>query len=353
VFTFSDPNPPLNYVAASRDPGGYNGHNVPYYPYHTPIAKNYQWSFSVERQLPGQMVAQGAYIGSHATGLSFPVDVNQVPAARLGLANPQSNRPFPQFLTINGNTFNALSNYDSLQLSLTKRFTQGLSFDVNYTWSKFLDDQDSAGWGGRGGTQVYQNAYNPSMNYGFSNFDRPQMLKGDVVYQLPVGRGRTWLQNSRPVLDAVLGGWQASVIFLAESGTPFTPTMGTQNLTGALSGNWYPDVVGNPSVPNPSISRWFNPAAFAQPAPFHYGNAGRNILRGPRMTEVDFSMGKNFTFPVPHEKANLQIRFDATNVLNHPSFDNPSGNIGTPGVAIITSTLVGGRVLQLGARLSF
>jgi hypothetical protein len=271
----------------------------------------------------------------------------------LGVPNPQANRPFPQFLTINGNPFNAISNYNSLQLSLTKRFTQGLSFDVNYTWSKFLDDQDSSGWGGRGGTQVYQNAYNPHMNYGLSNFDRPQMLKGDVVYQLPVGRGRTWLQKSNPVLDAVLGGWQASAIFLAESGTPFTPTMGTQNLTGALSGNWYPDVVGNPFLPNPTISRWFNPDAFAQPAPFRYGNAGRNILRGPRLTEVDFSMGKNFTFPVPHEKANLQLRFDATNILNHPSFSNPSGSIGTPGVAIITSTSVGGRVLQLGARFSF
>jgi hypothetical protein len=179
------------------------------------------------------------------------------------------------------------------------------------------------------------------------------MFTGDVVYQLPVGKGRTWLSNTNALVDGVLGGWQASAIFTAESGTPFTAVMGTQNLTGAPSGNWYPNIVGNPYLSNPTIQEWFNTAAFTQPAAFTFGNEGRNILRGPNLIDVDFSMGKNFAFPVFSERANMQLRFDATNILNHPSFANPNANIGTTNAGIITSTTAGGRALQFGARFSF
>jgi hypothetical protein len=354
VFAFSNSNPALNYVNASKNPGAYNGQSVNYYPYNTPVAKNYQWSFSVERQLPHNMVVSAAYVGNHVNGLSNPVDTNQVPYNLVGTSsNPQSLRPFPQFQKISGNLFNAISNYNSMQLTIRKRFSSGLSFDANYTWSKFLSTQDSSGWGGNGGTQVYQIANLPGINYGLSNFDRPQMFTGDVVYQLPVGKSRRFFSNANALVDGVLGGWQASAIFTAESGTPFTPVIGTQNLTGAITGNWYPNVVGNPYLSNPTIQQWFNPAAFAQPAAFTFGNEGRNILRGPDLTDIDFSMGKNFAFPVFNERANLQIRFDATNILNHPSFANPNVNIGTPNAGIITSTTVNGRALQLGARFSF
>jgi hypothetical protein len=177
------------------------------------------------------------------------------------------------------------------------------------------------------------------------------MFKGDVVYQLPVGKGRTFL-NRGGVVDALIGGWQVSAIFLVESGTPFTPIMGTQNQTGALAGTWYPNLVGNPFLSNPTIQEWFNTAAFAQPGPFTYGNSGRNILRGPDMSDIDFSMAKDLRVP-RFERGVLQVRFDATNALNHPSFSNPSNSIGTAGAGVITSTTVGGRVLQLGARFSF
>jgi hypothetical protein len=222
---------------------------------------------------------------------------------------------------------------------------------MNYTWSKFLDSQDSSGWGGRGGNQYYQSAFNPAANYSLSNFDVPHAFKGAVVYQLPVGRGRTYL-NHGGVLDAVIGGWQASTIFVTESGTPFTLLVSGNNGSNSLAGNWYPNVVGDPSVSNQTIARWYNPAAFAQPAANTFGNAGRNILRGPRLTDFDFSLGKNFTFP-KYERINLQLRMDASNVLNHPSFNNPNNNIGNPNAGQITSTTVGGRNIQLGARLSF
>ncbi len=352
VFLFSATNPPLNYVGASRAPDGYNGHNVNFAPYHTPVARNYQWSFSVQRQLPNGLVAEAAYIGNHVNGLSFPVDINQVPYNKLGTSpTPQSLRPFPQFLNINGNHYNAISNYNSLQLSLQKRFSSGMSFNVNYTWSKMLDEQDSSGWDGNGGTQYWQNAYLPGVNYGYSNLNRTHMFKGNVIYDLPIGKDKKLLNRGGP-LDWIAGGWQISSIFLVESGTPYTPTMGTQNLSGALSGNWFPNLVGDPHLSNPTIRRYFNTAAFAQPAPFTFGNSGRNILFGPLMSDIDFSMAKSFMLP-RFERGRLQLRLDATNVINHPSFGNPNASIGTPNAGIITTTTVGGRVVQLGARLSF
>jgi hypothetical protein len=365
VFLLSDPNPPLNYVTANRSPGAYNGQSVNYYPYNTPIARNYQWSLSLEKQLQGGMVVQGAYVASHGTGLSFPVDINQVPANLLASSvasgNSQPYRPYTQYKGISGNLYNSISNYQSAQLTFTKRFSQGFSFDLNYTWSKFLDDQDSSGWGSRDGGQFYQNAHYRQANYGPSNFDIPHMFKGDLVYQLPFGKGRMFMNQNR-MLDAVLGGWQASTVFVLESGRPFTPIVGTSNNSGAAAGNWYPNLVGDPHVDNPSVSQWFNPVAFAIPVPGTFGNSGRNTLRGPGIEDVDFSFGKNFAIPLfGKESGNLQLRFDALNVMNHANFDIPNANIGTANAGRITATTgnynstnnaFGPRRLQLGARFS-
>ena len=351
VATLSGANANLPWIMASRAADGYNGQGVNYTPYHTPVARIYQWSLSIQRQFGNSMVAEAAFVGSHGEHLSFPVDINQVPISRISPGVGQEDRPYPQFQGISGNTYNAISNFDSLQLQLRRKLSYGLSFDINYTWEKFLDEQDSAGWGSRGGDQLYQNSYNPAANYGLSNFDVPHMFKGDVVYELPVGKGRTFLKQGGP-LDALVGGWQASVIFVAQSGAPFNLQWSGSNNSGALAGNWYPNVVGNPHVDHQTIYEWYNPAAFAEPAAYTFGNMGRNILRGPGLTDIDFSMGKVFRFP-RFERGQLQFRIDATNVLNHPSFSNPGNNLVAAGVQQITSTTVTGRNIQLGARFSF
>lgn len=356
------------YVLASQSPTAYNGLAVNYYPYNTPVSRSYEWSFSIQRELPGSLLAEAAYVGSHANGLPFDVDFNELHANQLSQVassgNPQLLRPYPQFLGINGDTFNATSIYHSLQLSLNKRFSHGLSYNANFTWSKMLSEQDSSGWGRIAGSPIYQDAYNPSANYGPSLFNVPKMLKGSLAYQLPVGKGKSYL-NQGGVLDAILGGWQASGIFVLDSGTPFTPVWGGTNLSGAApNGNlylngfsaaesWYANVVGNWHVSNPNINEWFNPAAFAQPAPYTFGDAGRNSLSGPDLRSLDFSMGKSFRIPKLGEASELKLRFDATNALNHPCFSNPSNLIGTQQAGTINSTTVGGRVLQLGARFSF
>ena len=377
----------LNYVGPDRSPASFNGQSPPAYPRNTPILKQYQWSFSVQRQFGGGIMAQAAYVANHGTHLSFPGDTNQVPANLLlqSVANPsnaQNLRPFPQFSSFGGNTYNAISNYDSLQLTLTKRLSHGFQFSVNYTWSKMLDEQDSSGWGSRDGGQTYQDAYNPKVNYALSNFNIPHMFKGDLVYDLPFGKGRAFL-NSNAVLDAIIGGWQIGATFVFESGAPFTPTVGATNqpgtLTGgSLGGSLYPDLIGNPNVSNQTINNWFNTCtvlldgshfptgcanpAWAVPAPGHFGSAGRNILTGPGIQDVDFSLGKNFRFPLPHESGNLQIRFDALNGLNHPNFAAPGSSVGNSGAGVITGTTgnynttnnsFAQRTIQLGARISF
>ncbi len=348
----------LPYLQASRDPGAYNGQGgMPYQPYDTPAARIHQWSFSVQRQLAPDMVLEAAYVGSHGYNLSFPVDRNQVPQQNLGKGN--AGRPFPQYGGMGSNTYNAISNYRALQVSLRKRFGRGLSLDTNYTWSRMMDQQSSSGWGGRGGAQPYQNAYDPAANYGPSNFDVPHMWKGAVVYELPLGKGHAALNSG--ALDALFGGWQMSTIFIAQSGAPYTVSMSSNNDLGSQAGNWYPDVAGDPGVSNRTILQWFNQLAFKQPAALTYGNSRRNSLRGPGLTDVDFSLSKTFSMPKA-ERIKLQLRFDAANVLNHPSFGQPNANLNPtalanqqpdPSVGKITGVTVNGRNIQLGARLSF
>jgi hypothetical protein len=119
---------------------------------------------------------------------------------------------------------------------------------------------------------------------------------------------------------------------------------------------WYPDLVGNPHASNQSINEWFNPGAYAAPAANTFGTSSRNSLRGPDLTDVDFSLGKSWSLP-RWEQGKLQLRMDAINVLNHPSFINPSNAINsngsTAGVGVISGTAITGRIVQLSARFSF
>ena len=197
-------------------------------------------------------MAQAAYVGNHGTTYLSPTiqtrcrPISSNKASRIRPTR-KTSRPYPQFSTIGGNSYNGISNYDALQLTLSKRFSHGLQFSVNYTWSKMLDDQDSSGWGSRDGGQIWQDAYNPSLNYALSNFDLPNMFKGDLVYDLPFGKGREFLK-SNAIADAFIGGWRSGSTFVFESGMPFTPLIGTNNNSGALSGNWFPNLIGNPNI---------------------------------------------------------------------------------------------------------
>jgi hypothetical protein len=150
-------------------------------------------------------------------------------------------------------------------------------------------------------------------------------------------------------------------MFIVQSGTPFTPIMSSATNAGALDGNWYPNKVGNPNAGGRSINQWFNQLAYATPANNTFGTVGRNSLYGPDLTDLDLSLGKTFNLP-KWERAKFEIRMDATNFLNHPSFKAPNNQLSAaalasgvadPSVAQITATSNTGRVMQAYGRFSF
>lgn len=339
------------YVKAPLGPASYNGQGVGYTQYHAPAAQLYQWNLSIQRQITANIVTEIAYVASHGADQPFATNLNQVPEGKLGpndASGATNARPYPEFQGISGYRLVGISNYNSLQASITKRMSSGLEFNFNYTWSKFLNEQDSSGQGGYFGVQPFQNAYDPRANYGPSNFDIRDMFKGQIIYELPFGKGRSFL-NHNNLLDEAVGGWLTSATIVAQTGNPFTVVM-AHNTSYSQAGDQYPNVVGNPRLANPSPSEWFNVNAFAAPAPGTFGDSGRNSLYGPGLLNVNFSLSKTLQL---RDGVSMQISADATNVINHPSFGLPDSAIGPGHDAQIRSVTVGGRALQLVGKIRF
>jgi hypothetical protein len=353
----------LPYIPASTDPAAKNGpgNNINIAQFHQPVGGSYQWNIQAQRQVNPNMVVSLAYVASHGHDLPFPVDVNQVHQDKLAVVDQQF-RPYPIYGSINVSgtapNENSVSNYNSLQAVIQQRLSHGLDFSFSYVWSHFLDDMDTSGWGSRAGSQAWQNAYDPHANYGNSNFDVRNAFKGNISYQLPFGQGRQFLNNNR-FLDEVIGGWRVSSVIIVQSGQPFTAVMGDGTASYASGGGgfaWYPNVIGNPVLSGRNVKRWFNEAAFAVPASGTFGNERRNQLTGPGLGVAGLSLGKTFTL---WEQLRMEIRADADNIFNHPSFALPTNNLSLTGSAIstgtsnISNTSVPMRTMELGARFTF
>ncbi|MGC2403667.1 MAG: TonB-dependent receptor [Acidobacteriaceae bacterium] len=376
VVTLSGSGSNLPYVSSSTSPDAYNGQSFNYNAYHEPVGGAYQWNLTAQRQIGNNVVASLAYVATHGHNLPWPVDINQVPQNLLS-ANDQGSRPFPQFGSLNTSgtpdSVNAISNYDSLQAVVQKRLTQGFGLMFCYVWSHFLDDTDSSGWGSHGGALQIQNSFNPAANYGNSNFDIRNAFKGYAVYELPFGKGRMFV-NSNSALDAAIGGWQLAGTLILQDGQPFTPQMSSNTNSYSLGGDnfqWFPNIIGNPKLAHPGTKQWFNEAAFAVPEAGTFGDARRNQLTGPGLEQVNLGLGKTFHMM---EGVNVEIRADAANAFNHPSFGLPGTNLtvcpssgvlpsgcgGYGAIATGTSTITGfatttqnGRTVQLSAHLTF
>lgn len=337
--------------ASARTPDVLNGQGIGYIPYNTPVAYSEQWHFDIQHQIAGGILLDVAYVGSHTVHLGFGRDINQVPPQLLGPGDAQPSRRYPQYSGIYSSLFDGYSHFHSFQFATRKDFSRGLSFTATYTFAKILDTGSASGWGGSQNIETYQNAYNVRANYGPALFDITHLVNGSLIYELPVGHGKQFM-NENKLLDAFFGGWQISSTIQLHSGEPFTPVMGTANLSGSLAGNWFPDRLGKGTLANPSVNLWFDPTAFAQPAPYTFGNSGRDILRGPPWKNANLSLAKNFRISKLGEAGRLQIRAEAYDFLNHPNFAQPNPYIGSNGVGTITSSTTN-RNLQLGAKLSF
>jgi len=395
LVTLSEPaaaaNPVLNYVVGSPNAKNVtqylnvaNPSNQTFVPYDVHPGQINEWQLSVEHQFARSYMASIAYVGSHASHLETGTDVNQITStaglAAIGAANAlvQGDRPFPAWGNLSGYNYNGISNYNALQTTVNKHFSNGLLFSFNYVWSHFLDDQDSGGWGSRGGTQYWQIGNNPHANYGDSNFDITHAFKGYASYELPFGRGRRFVHGGS-VVDQVVGGWRLSGTVIAQSGSPFTVVNNTnsnQNLTGCATNdggtasggdvnngcNWFPNVIASTHVSHQSANEWFNTAAFANAwtpgsgLPFAFGDERRNSLRGPRLTVVNLSIAKDFSFG---ERVKLELRSDWVNALNHPSLGIPGQTFGGTNFGEINNATQGNGVAvkprsgQLSARITF
>ncbi len=316
----------------------------------------YQSSLDIQHEFAGNFMLDVGYLGTFGHRLPSPTheNVNQVPTDLLGPGNLQVKRPFPQFsnVAIDG-TDQGNSNYNGLNVGFEKRYSHGLQFKANYTWSKFIDNQDANNeLAGYPGTNSFTNYYTPQDRRGLSGNDIRHRFVVGTVYELPVGQGRLWAPSSG-ILNQVVGGWSTGVIAELRTGTPLSPIELTNN-TGSFSDGVRPNLVGNPNLAHPAIPEWFNTAAFASPAQYTFGDAPRTFGEGPGLISVDASLLKDFRLT---ERTGLQFRAEAVNVINHANFGNPNTTNGSPTFGQITTLVAGAgnqsRIIQVALHLQF
>lgn len=326
---------------------------VPYIDRNYPDGYMQQWNFNIQRVLPGSTILEAGYTGSRGSHLQIEsLQLNQVPAALLGPGNAQQTRPYPTRGGINA-VYPPLGNstYHALQLRAERRLASGVAFQVSYTLSKSIDNASAFfDWRAYGYTSIQDN-YNLRAEKSVSGFDVTHNLAYDFVWQLPFGKGRKLL-NSGGIANALFGGWNLSVMSTAMSGRPLIMRT-LNNLTGSMGGGSRPNRLSDVPLQGEArgLQQWFNPAGFAEPAPYTFGNTSRTEprLREPGVFSLDTMFAKEFSLS---EKKRLQFRSELFNLMNHFNPGAPNTMIGYRAAGQITSGS-GGRSIQLSLKLYY
>ena len=328
--------------------------------YHPKFPYALQYNLNLERELALGMILRAGYFGARGNHLLREVEENPFEPALGHRYNPNLPSPLLAELT------DAQSFYNSFQLSVSKQYAHNFSWQAFYTWSHSIDDASTNfSIDAINEPPDTQDPFDRKGSRGRSGFDIRHTFVANVVYELPFGRGK------------IFGGWQLSAVANVHSNLPFTPVLSFDNADlQSLLTSERPDVVGNPytgvcpsgsQVGTPSC--WFNPGAFALPPPGQFGNAGRNILRGPAFAQFDLALQKVFELK---EGEKIVFGAEAYNLFNHPNFAVPSNTqspltLGGSGDAVfrdatgafandvgrIFSTIGTGRQIQLTARFTF
>jgi hypothetical protein len=313
----------------------------------------YQYSASVQRELPLQMVATAAYVGSQGRNLFLRAWSNKITGV-LTNPNPASNaivirefdivntdgsiqRPFAE---IDYKTSGGHDSYNSMQLSLVRRMNQGLTLNAQYTLSKSYGNTS-----GSNEALTAGNPFNFDYDLGYNAFDVRHTFNLSALYSLPFGQGRAFMGDAKGAAQALLGGWDVGAIVNARSGLPIDVRV-TRNDVVYLdaAGNVYnaaaadriavintlgggasrnvrrPNLVAGVDPYLKNGLQWLNPAAFSIPAPGEFGNLKRGELRGPNFTQIDMLINKRFSLG---GSANFEIRAEIFNLFNHDNFANP------------------------------
>lgn len=356
-----------------------------------PYAYAQQWNFGIQHQIATGLLVNLGYAGAKGTHLPiYNLPADQLPDADLAMgnqlvtqvANPyygvinsaqavgaqtvtagQLLRPYPQY---NGVALNAEgwgdSSYNSLQLKVQKRFTQGASILLAYTHAKLISNTDTlTSWlepsvGGAGGS--IQDANNLRGERALSSNDVPNRLVVSYILDLPFGHNKRFLSSASGPLNEVVGGWGVSGMTTLESGFPLSFTT-SENLTKSFNNTSRPDVVAGcqKSVAGSAQSRlneWFNTSCFTQPAAFTFGDESRedSTLRAAGVADWDLSAYKTFPFR-KESAANLQFRTEVFNLFNRTQFGYPGQTQGTSSFGVINSQINLPRLVQFALRLGF
>lgn len=313
-----------------------------------------QFNLQVQHQLPLDLVFKIGYVGNLGRKLDNVYGFNQqIP----GPGAPGPRRPLfavaPGIVNVDYNVSDGLSSYHSLQSTIERRFANGLGFLAAYTYSHSIDNVGNQ-FGGADNGPLPQDRRYRSVERATSGFDIAHRFVYSMNYELPFGKGRKF-SSGKAMVDNILGGWDSNMIFQKQTGLPFTPQLAN---SVSNAGGSRPDRYKSGEIDNPTIARWFDAtlatapgtAAWGTPTVFTFGNGGRNVLRGPGRTNVDFSLFKNFQIT---ERFKLQFRSELFNIFNHAQFDLPNSAVGNPSAGIITALIGPPRQVQFALRLTF
>ena len=301
-----------------------------YVPFHNPIPEIHSYNFTVERDLGWSIVGSVGYVGNVARNLGFCPSLNTAPPG----AGPNGRIEYVLF----GRTSSTIergygisSNYNSLQTTAKRNFGNGLTFTTAFTYAKGMGyGGDQAG----NNTTGFQNNFDLHKEYAPLNFDQKFVFVASHVYELPVGKGKHFLNHGGPVAY-ILGNWQWNGVLTLATGTPFSISAdatscncpGNTQVADVLRATTILGGVG-------PGQRWFDTTAFAAPGPNRFGTAGLNIVRGPGQRYYNMSVFKNF--PV-RERAKIEFRTEFFNLTNSPVFANPAGNLNASNFGQISS----------------
>ena len=308
-------------------------------------ARVQQWNFSVQQQVFSDWILTAAYVGSTANHLFIQNQLDPAIYGKPGATVNARRLLAPAYTSIVDMLSVGNSNYNALQITANKRFHHGLTVLANYTRSKSIDE-------GSGDGSQPSNPFNIRAERAVSDFNFPNRFVASAIWQLP------GLTAHGSLARAVTAGWEVNGIFTLQSGVPFSITSGVDNSKSAVNldranvvGDWS---LSGDRAKSQIIRQYFNTAAYTVNTPGTFGNAGRNILVGPRTVNLDLGAVKAFRIT---ERYRLQFRAEAFNIANHANLANPNGNVSSPNFGVITATAgtaAGSpRVIQLALKLMF
>ncbi|MDQ2946265.1 MAG: TonB-dependent receptor [Acidobacteriota bacterium] len=328
---------------------------VRYIPKDNPTGYVQSWHFTVQHELARNLLLDVGYVGNKGTHLMTLADWNQARPNAIGEnTSLQARRPIPNFTYIEVAEGIGFSSYNALQAKLEKRYSAGLYLLDSFTWSKAIDNA-SGHLETANGDNSRVNLRDLRNEKGLSGYDQPFNNTTSLIYEFPYGHGRRWGSSANGFVQAILGGWQMTMINTATSGLPINLTYNPiSQFQVSTAPNFRPNISGDPVTPEGqrTIKTYLNRATVSIPTdPSHpFGNAGRNIARSHSFEQVDLGLHKQFR--LWSEASKLDFRTEAFNLTNQTNFQAADGNISNGSFGSITSTYPA-RQIQFALKVIF